>query len=51
MIIKMIKELGRKMDEQNKKLEVYNRESTNTKNYLPGMKNAVTKMKNPGGNQ
>ena len=26
-------------------------ESTNTKNYLPGMKNAVTKMKNPGGNQ
>lgn len=39
MIIKMIQELGRKMDAQCKKL--FNRESTIIKNSLPGMKNAI----------
>lgn len=39
------------MDAESKKLDVYNRESTNIKNFLPGMKNEITKMKNPGGNQ
>ena len=32
MILKMIKELGRRMDVQSKKLEVYNRELGNIKN-------------------
>ena len=33
VIIKMIKELGRRMDAQSKKLEVFNKELENIKNY------------------
>ena len=32
MIIKMIKELGKRMDEQSEKLEVFNKEFENIKN-------------------
>ena len=32
MILKMIKEIKRRIDEQNKKLEVFNKESENIKN-------------------
>ena len=41
----MIKELGRRMDAQSKKL-VFNKELENTKNNQREMKNTITEMKN-----
>ena len=45
MIVKMIKELGRRMDAQSKKLEVFNQELENINNQTK-MKNTITEMKN-----
>ena len=46
MIIKMSKELGRRMDAESKKLEVFNKELENIKNNQTEMKNTITEMKN-----
>ena len=46
MIIKMIKELGRRMDAQSKKLDVFNRVRKCKKKKTPEMKNKITEMKN-----
>ena len=46
VIVKMIKELGRRMDAQSKKLEVFNKELENIKNNQTEMKNTITEMKN-----
>ena len=45
-IIKMVKELGRRMDAQCKKLEVFNKKLENIKNNQTEMKNTVTEIKN-----
>ena len=42
MIIKVIKELGRRMDEQIEKLEILNKEQENIKN---DQRHIITKMK------
>ena len=41
----MLKELERRMDKQNKKLEVFNKELENIKNQTE-LKNTITKIKN-----
>ena len=46
VIIKIIKELGRRMDAQREILEIFNKESENTKNNQIDMKNTRTEMKN-----
>ena len=46
IIVKMIKELGRRMDTHNEKLEVFNKELENIKNNQTEMKNTITEMKN-----
>ena len=46
VIIKMIKELGKRMDAQSKKLEVFNKELKNIKNNQTKLKNTITEMKN-----
>ena len=45
MIVKMIKELERRMDEQSEKSEVYNKELENIKNKIE-VKNTIIEMKN-----
>ena len=45
MIIKMFKELGRRMDAQSKKSEVFNKELENIKNNQTEMKNTADEMK------
>ena len=45
VIIKMIKELGRRMDAQSEKLEVFNKELENIKNNKKEMKNTITEIK------
>ena len=45
MIVKMIKELRRRMLEQSGKLDVFNKELENIKNQTE-LKNTVTEMKN-----
>ena len=45
MIVKMIKELGRRMDEQSEKLEVFNKELETIKNNQTEIKNTITEMK------
>ena len=44
VIIKMIKELGRRMDSQNEKLEVFNEELENIKTKME-IKNTITNEK------
>ena len=46
MIVKMIKDLGGRMDAQNEKLEVFNNELENIQNNKIKMKNTITEMKN-----
>ena len=46
MIIKMIKELRRRMDAQSEKLEVFNKELENIKNNKTELTNTITEMKN-----
>ena len=46
MIIKIIKELRRRMDAQSEKLEVSKKELENIKNNQTEMKNMITEMKN-----
>ena len=46
MIIKMIKELRRRMDAQSEKLEVVNKELENIKNNQTETKNTISEMKN-----
>ena len=46
MIIKIIKELGRRMDAQREMLEIFSKESENTQNNQTDMKNTRTEMKN-----
>ena len=47
MIIKMIQELGKRMDAQSKKLqEVFSKELKNIKNNQTELKNTITEMKN-----
>ena len=46
MIIKMIKEFGRRMNAQREKLEVFNNELANIKNNQTELKNTTTEMKN-----
>ena len=46
VIIKMIKELGRKMDAQSEKLEVFNKELEYIKNNQTEMKKTRIEMKN-----
>ena len=48
MIVKMIKDLGRRMDAQNEKLEVFNNELENIQNNKMKM-NTITEMKNTPG--
>ena len=45
VIANMIKELERRMDAQNEKLEVFNKELENTKNNRAEIKNIITEMK------
>ena len=45
MIIKMFKELGRRLDEQSEKLEVSNRELQNTRKSQTEMQNTITEIK------
>ena len=42
MILKMIKDLGRKMDAHTEKLEVFNRELENMEKIQTEMKNKIT---------
>jgi len=44
MIIKIIKELGRRMDEQSKKLEVSSKELENIKNNQTEMRTTITEI-------
>ena len=46
MIVKMIKDLGRRMYAQNEKLEIFNNELENMQNNKIEMKNTITEMKN-----
>ena len=46
MIIKMFKELRRRLDEQSEKLEVFNKEFKNIKKNQTEMKNTMTETKN-----
>lgn len=46
MIVKMIRELGRRMDAHSKKLEVFNKELENIKNNQTEL-NTITEMKSP----
>ena len=46
MIIKMVKQLGRRMDAQSEKLEVFNKELENIKDNQTETKNTITEMKN-----
>ena len=46
VIIKMIKELGRRMDTQSEKSEIFNKELENIKNNQTELKNTITEMKN-----
>ena len=46
VIVKMIKELGRRMDAQSENLEVFNNELESIKNGQTKMKNTITEMKN-----
>ena len=46
MIVKMIKELRKRMDAQSEKLEVLNKELENIKNNKTELKNTTTEMKN-----
>ena len=41
----MLKELGRRLDEQSEKLEVSNRELQNTKKSQTEMQNTITEIK------
>ena len=45
MILKIIKELGRRMDAQSEKVEVYNKALENKNNFETEKKNAVSEMK------
>ena len=45
VITNMIKELERRMDAQNEKLEVFNKELENTKNNQAEIKNIIIEMK------
>ena len=45
MIVKMIKELGRRMDAQSEELRAFNKESENIKNNQTEMKMTVIEMK------
>ena len=51
MLIKMIRELGRRMDEQRKKLEGFNKKLENVYQKQPNTRNTIAKMKNTGRNQ
>ena len=44
--VKVIKELGNRMDAQSEKSEVFNKELENLKNTQTEMKNTITEMKN-----
>ena len=44
--IKMLKELGRRLDEQSEKLEVFNKKLENIKKKQTERKNKITEMKN-----
>ena len=46
MTVKMIKELGRRMDTQSEKSEIFNKELENIKNNQTELKNTITEMKN-----
>ena len=46
MFVKMIKELGRRMDAQSEKLEVFSKELENIKNKQTEMKNTIAETKN-----
>ena len=46
MIVKMFKELRRRLNEQGEKLEVFNRELRNINKNRIEMKNAITEMNN-----
>ena len=45
-IVKMIKQLGRRMDAQSEKFEVLKKELENIKNHQKEKKNTATEMKN-----
>ena len=49
--VKMIKELGRRMDAQSEKLEILNEEIENIKNHQTEMKNTITNEKYTRSNQ
>ena len=44
MVIKMIKGLGRRMDSQSEKLDVFNKELENIKKNQKEMRNTITEM-------
>ena len=46
MILNMIKELRRRMDEQSKKSGIFNKELENIKNHQTEVKNTETEIKN-----
>ena len=46
VIVKIIKEVGRRMDAEREMLEVFSKELENTKNNQTDMKNTITEMKN-----
>ena len=46
MIVKIIKEVGRRMNAEREVLEVFSKELENTKNNQTDMKNTITEMKN-----
>ena len=46
MIVKIIKELGRRMDEQSEELEFFDNDLENIKKNQTEMKNMITEMKN-----
>ena len=46
VIVKLIKELGRRMAAQSEKLEVFNKELENIKNNHTEIKNTITEIKN-----
>ena len=46
VIVKIIKEVGRRMDAEREMLEVFSKELENSKNNQTDMKNTITEMKN-----
>ena len=44
MVVKMIKGLGRRMDSQSEKLDVFNKELENIKKNQKEMRNTITEM-------